>query len=81
MKLSTAIFVAAIIGFALAGELITARTDQDIHDFLTSHTEGQGIIYYMVPGQEIDQDSLNLLTQSVDVLLVDGTIPEFVDNV
>lgn len=81
MKLSTVIFFLVLCSSAMAQNPEIAMSDQQIHNYLSQHTDGQGLIYYMVPNQEIDHDTMDLLTQSVDVLQVDGTMPDFLDNV
>lgn len=73
--------MALALSLAAAAAFSAAQTDEDIHDFLVNHSEGQGVIYYKVPGQELDQASIDRITEQSDVLEVDGTIPEFYDNV
>ena len=39
-----------LVSLALAGELIVAKSDEEIHSFLLDHTQGQGVVYYMQRG-------------------------------
>lgn len=57
-----------LLSLSLAGELTSATSDTEIHDFLLDHTQGQGVVYYMQKGEELDDDTLNRIVQFADVI-------------
>jgi hypothetical protein len=74
------IVVAALLCLAFANvEPETANSVEDIHAFLTLHEEGVGAIIYQDPANTQDA-IIDKMSETVPILLVDGTSEVFVDN-
>jgi hypothetical protein len=74
------IVVAALLCLVFANvEPETANSVEDIHAFLTLHEEGVGAIIYQDPANTQDA-IIDEMSETVPILLVDGTSEVFVDN-